>query len=292
MKPPNDTFTAGVISLALKEDTAFNDVTTLSVIGAASRIKGRFVAKHAGVVCGLGIAAKVFSAIDTAVTTTQLVKDGSAVKAGTVIALVNGPARAIISGERTALNFLQHLSGIATFTRSFVDALKGTGVKIYDTRKTVPGLRALAKYAVACGGGTNHRMNLATMAMLKDNHLALMKDSVNNSFAENLSTAILAIRKKHPGIKVEVECDTLAQLTSAIATKPDVIMLDNMSPAAIRKAIKVIRAAMPRPLIEISGGINLKTVRKYAISGADYISIGAITHSAPALDISLDIGRP
>ena len=185
---------------------------------------------------------------------------------------------------------MQHLSGVATLTRKFVDAVAGTGIKIFDTRKTIPGLRALEKRAVVCGGGTNHRMNLADMAMLKDNHLALMDGGEKTSFGENLKSAVSAIRNKYPAIKIEVECDTLAQLDEALATKPDVIMLDNMSPASIRKAVKIIHNARPRPLIEISGGINLKTVRTFAIKGADYISVGAITHSAPALDISLDIG--
>ncbi len=290
MKSPNDRIVSGVISLALKEDAVLCDVTTLPVIGSKRKTSARFLAKQPGVVCGLNFAAKVFKTLDPRVTTRLLVKDGAQVKAGDVLAVVKGPARAIISGERTALNFLQHLSGIATCTRRFVDAVKGTGVKIYDTRKTVPGLRVLEKYAVVCGGGTNHRMDLAAMAMLKDNHLALMDGSSKYSFSENLSNAVRAIRKKYPKVKVEVECDTIQQLKDALLTKPDVVMLDNMRPAEIHRAVKIVDGFKPRPLIEISGGINLKTVRKFAIKGADYISVGAITHSAPALDISLDIG--
>jgi nicotinate-nucleotide pyrophosphorylase (carboxylating) len=281
MKSCRESIIAGLVKFALKEDAAFCDATTLSVVGPGQIVSAKFVAKQSGIACGHEIACEVFKNINPRVHVKFKTKDGAKVHAGQILAEVSGPARAIISGERTALNFLQHLSGIATLTSKFVDAVKGTGVKIYDTRKTIPGLRALEKYAVLCGGGVNHRMSLADMAMLKDNHLALM--------GEGISAAVIAIRKKYPKIKIEVECDTIKQLQEALLSKPDVVMLDNMNPASIRKAVKIIHNIKPRPLIEISGGITLQSVRKFAIKGADYISVGAITHSAPALDISLDI---
>jgi len=273
-----------IIKRALNEDAAFSDATTLSVIAPQCKANARIIAKQPGIVCGLSVAAKAFKALDPRVVTSIKVKDGSRIKAGNVLALISGPARAIISGERTALNFLQHLSGIATLTRRFVDLVKGTGVKIYDTRKTIPGLRSLAKYAVKCGGGVNYRMNLADMAMLKDNHVSLMGGGLG------IRASVGAIRKKYPKLKIIVECDNLIQLRSALDARADTVMLDNMLPAQIRKAVDIVRTRKnKRPLIEVSGGITITNVRKYALKGIDYISVGAITHSAPALDISLDI---
>ena len=274
-----------LIRQALKEDSAWRDVTSRATIKGDKFITADLVAKSAGVVCGLETAREVFKTLDTKCCVNTCVKDGAKVRKGKVIARVAGPVKAILAGERTALNFLQHLSGIATLTRRYVDKTKGTCAKIYDTRKTVPGLRSLEKYAVRCGGGRNHRMDLSEMALVKDNHIAA---------AGGITGAVKKIRKYRPSIKIEIECDTLAQVNEALSTDADIIMLDNMSPAQVKKAVAEITghgklSGKTRPEIEISGGINLSTVGGYAKLGCNRISVGALTHSAPALDISLDI---
>jgi nicotinate-nucleotide pyrophosphorylase (carboxylating) len=210
------------------------------------------------------------------------VRDGSRVKKGKVIARVAGYAKDILAGERTALNFIQHLSGIATLTAMYVRKVQGTKAKILDTRKTLPGLRALEKYAVKCGGGHNHRMNLEDMALVKDNHIGAVRD---------IGGAVKRIRKYRPSVKVEVECDTLEQVDEALEAGADIIMLDNMSPAEARRAVSKAKKSRGKkaPEFEVSGGVTLETVAEYARTGCDRISVGALTHSAPALDISLDI---
>ena len=275
--------TIKLIKQALKEDAAFDDITTKQTVSSKSVIKAELIAKASGVICGLDIAGDVFSAVDADCKLKKHVNDGSNVKPGKVIASVAGPARAVLSAERTALNFVQHLSGIATLTAAFVAKVRGTRSKIYDTRKTTPGLRELEKYAVRCGGGTNHRMNLAEMAMLKDNHVRVASD---------IKTLMGRIRKAKPGIRIELECESLKEVQSAAECGADVIMLDNMSVKQMKDAVSTIKKmskGLKRPLIEISGGINLSNVRQAAEIGADIISIGSITHSAPALDISLEV---
>jgi nicotinate-nucleotide pyrophosphorylase (carboxylating) len=266
-----------IIKNALKEDIASGDVTSGVFIPAVATTKAVFVAKDDGVICGLAVAEKVFKTLDKNVIFKPLVKDGKKVKKFTKIAVVEGKTRVILTGERTALNFLQHLSGIATLTRRYVDAARGM-TKIYDTRKTTPLLRELEKYAVRCGGGTNHRMNLSDMALIKDNHLRAVND---------WESVVKNMRLKNPGLEIEIEAQDMAQVKRITAIKPDVLMLDNMDVASMRKAIKYIRANSDCE-IEISGNVNLDTVEKFARLRADRISVGKITHSAPAFDISLE----
>jgi len=269
-----------IIKEALKEDFAKQDVTT-NVLIPAGRVSEAFaVAKQDGVICGTEIFKKVFKELDPGAVITIFIKDGKRVKPGQKVAKVRAKTRAVLSGERTALNFIQHLSGIATMTTAYARALAGSKTKVYDTRKTIPGLRELEKYAVRCGGGVNHRLNLREMAMIKDNHLLEVKD---------LSEAVLSIKKKYRGIRVEVECEDITGVNKAVDAGADIIMFDNMGASTIKEAIAFIKHSKINIETEISGGINLSTIAKYKNLGADRISVGAITHSAPALDISLDI---
>jgi nicotinate-nucleotide pyrophosphorylase (carboxylating) len=211
------------------------------------------------------------------ITVRQLAADGDLVGAGQVLATVRGPVRAILTAERTALNLLCHLSGVATLTRRWVDAVAGTGAQIRDTRKTLPGLRALEKYAVRCGGGVNHRMSLADAALIKDNHVAA---------AGSVSAAFAAVTADAGGVPVEVECDTLAQVAEALAAGAELILLDNFAIGAMAEAVSL---AAGRARLEASGGLTLATAREVAETGVDYLAVGALTHSAPALDIALDL---
>jgi len=270
-----------VVAAALAEDRAFEDVTTLATVDANLRGTARFLAKQDGVLAGMGVALETFRRIDSSVALTILVQEGEAFRRGMVLAEVSGPVRAILQGERVVLNFLQRLSASATLTRAFVDAVAGTRAVILDTRKTTPGLRDLEKYAVRCGGGTNHRRDLAVMAMIKDNHReALAREG------RSLADGVAAIRKRTPGIPVEIEVDALDQLEAALAANPEWILLDNMTTAGMAQAVRRTRG---RAKLEASGGVNLDTVRAIADTGVDAISVGALTHSAKALDISLDL---
>jgi len=272
-----------IIIQALEEDRAAQDITTKTLIPAEGIIEAELTIKQDGVLCGLDVVREVFCTLNKKCSVTPFAKDGDRVQSGQIVAKITGPSQAILSAERTALNFIQHLSGIATLTNLFVQKIKGTQAEIYDTRKTLPGLRRLEKYAVRCGGGNNHRMDLQEMAMLKDNHLRMVSD---------LKTAMAKLRKAKRGIRIELECQNMQELEHAIEAGADIIMLDNMSVPMMRKAIALIKkngSNGKRPRIEISGGVNIKTVRTFAELGVDMISIGAITHSAPALDISLEI---
>jgi nicotinate-nucleotide pyrophosphorylase (carboxylating) len=222
----------------------------------------------------------IYRKIDRRCKVKLLIKDGDKVRRNRVIAEIAGPARGVLAGERTVLNFLQHLSGVATMTNRYVELAKGTRAKIFDTRKTIPGLRALEKYAVTCGGGVNHRQNLGEMALLKDNHLKLISDPAAN---------VRKMKTTKRNLLIEVECETLGQVRKMIKSGADIILLDNMNRSQLRRAIKLIRTAKKGIKIEISGGVNLKTVRGLARLGADRISVGAITHSAPAMNISMEI---
>jgi nicotinate-nucleotide pyrophosphorylase (carboxylating) len=270
-----------LIRAALREDRAAQDVTTRPLAGPNDTIKGQLIAKADGVLCGAGIFRDVFKILDKRCSVRARFNDGQKVRSGQVIAQVAGPVRAVLAGERTALNFVQHMSGIATLTAKYVRETRGTKAKIFDTRKTLPGLRALQKYAVRCGGGVNHRMNLEEMALIKDNHLKL---------AHGMEAAVARIRKAKPGITVEVECDTLEQVNEAVVSGAGIILLDNMPVPVLRKAIAVIRKTKRSIAIEISGGVNLATIKTFARLGVDRISVGALTHSVPALDISLELG--
>ncbi|MGA2091556.1 MAG: carboxylating nicotinate-nucleotide diphosphorylase [Endomicrobiales bacterium] len=223
--------TMNLINSALKEDKAFHDVTTLSTIPRAAVAKARLIVRQEGVVCGLSVFAEVFKKLNKKCSVTAHVSDGARVKAGQTVATVSGPARAILSGERTALNFIGYLSGIASRTATFVEHTRGTKTRIFDTRKTIPGLRSLAKQAVRCGGGINHRQDLAEMALIKDNHLQIIKD---------LAKTVSHMKQKHADLKIEVECETHAQVVGALEARCDMLMLDNMQPAAMKREIAFI----------------------------------------------------
>ena len=272
---------AAVVRAALSEDRAGSDVTTLAAVEPELAASGGLEAREAGVVCGLVVARYVFATLDERAAFEAHVADGDGVEGGTALASVEGPARAILSGERTALNLVQRLSGIATLTRRYVDSVAGSGCVILDTRKTTPGLRDLEKYAVRCGGGTNHRRDLASMAMIKDNH----REAIARQ-GRTLAEAVAAIRARSPGMDVEIEVDALAELEAALAAEPEWILLDNMSAAAMREAVAIVGG---RARLEASGGITLARVAEVADTGVDAISVGALTHSAPALDVSLEI---
>jgi len=276
-----------MIGAALEEDGAARDVTTAALVPADAVCWATMIVREEGVVCGLSLAARVCAVFDPRLAFEAACEDGSAAAAGTAVARLGGPAAAILSVERTMLNFVQRLSGVATLTRRFVEAVQGTETAILDTRKTTPGWRALEKYAVRCGGGENHRMGLHDMVLIKDNHLRM----AGNGGVEG---AIRAARERAGGLPVEVEVETMEELCEALKAAPDFVLLDNMSPGQVREAARRVRAECPeggRPLLEASGGITLQNVRAYAEAGADRISLGAITHSAPALDVSLEIER-
>jgi len=271
-----------IIQRALEEDLGEGDVTSLWTLPADSVLEGTFLVKANGVLSGMAVVAGVFVLVDHRIEFTPLASDGDAVSAGDIIGSVRGPGVSILTAERTALNFLQRMSGIATLTRRYVDATAGTRAIILDTRKTVPGLRALDKWAVRSGGGQNHRFGLFDMVMVKDNHIA---------GAGGIAEAVTGVRaSNHAGLPVEVEVKSLDELREALALNPplDRIMLDNMSPAIMQQAVEMTAGRVP---LEASGGVNLQTVAEIAATGVDYISVGALTHSVTALDISLDIAE-
>jgi len=264
---------------ALREDIGTGDVTTDCCVPEGAASAGAFRAKEPGVVCGLGVAARVFGLLDAEVKFACRAKDGDHVCAGDVIAEISGPSRSILTGERTALNLLQHISGVATRTAQAVEAVRGTKARIVDTRKTTPGLRVLDKYAVRCGGGSNHRFNLADGVLIKDNHIAA---------AGGIPSAVALARGNCPHtLKVEVEAETLAQVGEALRAGADIIMLDNMAPETMAEAVALVSG---RALTEASGNMGERDLRSVAETGVDFISIGALTHSAKALDISLKFG--
>jgi nicotinate-nucleotide pyrophosphorylase (carboxylating) len=265
-----------LVRRALAEDLGSGDVTTRAIVPDAAVAEATLLAKGTCVVAGLDLAREAFAQVDDRVRMQVSKHDGDLCHAEDVIGRVTGPAAALLSAERTALNFLQHLSGIATLTRRFVDAAHGA-VTILDTRKTVPTLRALAKYAVRCGGGTNHRVGLYDAVLIKDNHIRI---------AGGIAEAVRRVRAGETPGPIEVECQSLDEVDQAIAARADVIMLDNLSDAEMREAIGRIAR---RATVEISGGVTLDRLLLLAAVGADCVSVGALTHSAPAADISLEI---
>ncbi len=267
------------IQRALREDIGAGDVTSNSIIPADAVMTGQIIAKQSGVIAGLDVAQAVFAALDPRVEFTALVEEGARVENRQVVSRLAGPAVSLLTGERTALNFLGRVSGIATLTRQFVDAVAGTRAVILDTRKTVPGLRMLDKLAVARGGGQNHRIGLYDMILIKDNHI---------DFAGSITAAVERARAAHTGLEIEVEARTLAHVQESLDLGVERILLDNMSLETMRQAV-VLNAG--RAKLEASGNVTLETVRAIAETGVDYISSGALTHSAKVFDVSLDFIR-
>ncbi len=267
-----------VVERALREDVGSGDLTTLAAVPAEARV----VFREPGVLCGLPVLRAVFAAVDAALVVMELRPEGARIERGEAVATVAGPARGLLTGERVALNLVQRMSGVATLAARYVEAVRGTRARILDTRKTTPGLRALEKYAVRVGGATNHRFGLYDGVMLKDNHLAILA-AQGFGLAEAVARARAAVG---PMVRVEVEVESVEQAAVAASAGADMIMLDNMPPEQLRAAVAVIAG---RALSEASGGITLETIRAVAESGVDYISVGALTHSARALDIGLDI---
>jgi nicotinate-nucleotide pyrophosphorylase (carboxylating) len=269
------------VKAALSEDLGSGDVTSLATLPATTTFSVVMRTREPMTVAGLAFAETTFRSLSTKVRIQHCARDGQQLKAGAALLKISGPARAILSAERVALNFVQRLSGVASLTAGFVAEVKGTQAQILDTRKTTPGWRRFEKYAVKCGGGRNHRFGLFDMVLIKDNHLAALRSAKPNAVA----AAVLRARTKFPQLKVEVEADTLAQVQQAVAAGADIILLDNMSNAELRQAVKLVAG---RAKTEASGGVNLKTVRGIAQTGVDFISVGAITHSVRAVDIGLD----
>jgi len=269
------------VQAALAEDIGAGDVTSLSTVPEQATVTVAMRAREVLVVAGLPLVEAAFRQLAPNIRIESLAKDGHHAKPSEILLRISGNARAILSAERVALNFVQRLSGIATLTAQFVDAVKGTHAKMLDTRKTTPGLRRLEKYAVTCGGGTNHRFGLFDMVLIKDNHLAALRDAKPSAVA----AAVQAARAKYPQLKVEVEADTLEQVDQAVAAGADFVLLDNMTLVQLRLAVQKCKG---HAKTEASGGVNLSTVRGIAETGVDFISVGALTHSARAVDIGLD----
>jgi len=269
------------VQLALAEDIGSGDVTTLATIPENAVARAAMKARAPLVPAGLAFAEAAFRELDARIKVERTANDGQAVKAGQDLLRVTGPARAILSAERVALNFVQRLSGVATLTAQFVAAVHGSRARILDTRKTTPGWRRFEKYAVACGGGQNHRIGLYDLVLIKDNHLAALRHEPPNAIA----AAVKRARAQNPRLKIEVEADTLEQVGQALAAGADIILLDNMNLEQLRQAVAQVGG---RAQTEASGGVNLATVRGIAETGVDLISVGALTHSAPAVDIALD----
>lgn len=276
MKPLHPDEYRAIVRRALDEDIGSGDVTTDATVGADRQARGVFLVKAECVLAGLDVALETFRLLEPAVRTTVRRRDGDRCQAGEAIAEVTGSARALLAGERTALNFLQRLSGIATCARRFVDAAAGR-IVVLDTRKTTPGLRALEKYAVRAGGATNHRAGLFDAVLIKDNHTRL---------AGGVAEAIARMRERRPGMPIEIEAQSLAEVDAALAAGVDRLLVDNMSTGQIRDAVARARG---RAKIEISGGVTLARIPELAATGADFVSVGALTHSSPAIDISFEL---
>lgn len=282
-------FLLSLIQTALAEDIGSGDITSALMIPDDAVMTAHFVAREELVVCGAEVPELVYAQFtnhEPQITTH--VSDGHIAKPGDIIATVSGHARTILTGERTALNIMQRMSGVATLTKKYVDAVSHTKAKILDTRKTMPGMRMMDKYAVTCGGGVNHRMGLYDAVMVKDNHLGVRHEGLGMGERIKKIESQLTSLIPHPSspVPIYVECDTLEQLREILPTKPDRILLDNMSLEMLREAVAIVKGAVP---LEATGGVNLSTIRAIAETGVDYISVGAITHSAPNVDIGLDI---
>jgi nicotinate-nucleotide pyrophosphorylase (carboxylating) len=272
-----------IVAAALAEDVGDGDVTTEATVSPDAVGTATLLVKEAGVVCGLDVAERVFRTLDPDIVFERLVEDGHVATGRTEVARVTGTERAILTGERTALNFLGRLSGVATLTRRYVDAVAGTGASILDTRKTTPGLRALERYAVRAGGGRNHRFALADGILIKDNHI----EAAKQNGTPHLGDLVREVRRSAPHtLRIEIECTDVEQVAQAIEGGADVILLDNMDVEGIRAALRVING---RAQVEASGGVTLDNVEAIARTGVEFISVGRLTHSSPALDISLEV---
>jgi nicotinate-nucleotide pyrophosphorylase (carboxylating) len=267
-----------LIDLAIEEDAGLGDVTSRAIFPPKHRSRAFISTGHDLVICGLAVASRVFTRVDPALEVKAVARDGDYVKSGKKVLTIVGPTAALLTAERTALNFIQRLSGIATLSRKFSDAVADTHVRIVDTRKTTPGYRALEKYAVRCGGCVNHRSSLGEHVLIKDNHIAA---------AGSLTQAVKLARAAAPHLsKIEVEAKTTAEVREALRARADVILLDNMTPSQVQAAVTLIAGAA---VVEVSGGVRFETLRDYALPGVDVISVGALTHSAPSADLSLTI---
>jgi nicotinate-nucleotide pyrophosphorylase (carboxylating) len=267
-----------LVRSALDEDEAFNDLTTIATVVSDRHARGQLVARGEGVICGVPLAVEAFRQLDPKVTIRIDLEDGARVKKGSNILYLSGHARALLAAERVALNYMQRLSGIATLTARYVEAVKGTKAKILDTRKTTPGWRLLEKYAVRAGGGRNHRLNLSAAVLIKDNHLAAVDGDV--------ALAVRRARDLAPaGTKIEVECERIDQVQAAVDANADIVMFDNMHPDEMARCVELVAG---RAITEASGRVRLENVRAIAQAGVDWISVGSLTHSAPALDLALD----
>ncbi|MEX0830010.1 MAG: carboxylating nicotinate-nucleotide diphosphorylase [Nitrospirales bacterium] len=280
--PPPPSYIRKIVRVALEEDIGFGDLTSNALFSSGMSAHAKIVAKEAMVVAGLAVAQEVFRQIDGSLQFTFHECDGAWTKANTQLLTISGNAHSLLQGERVALNFMQRLSGISSLTRQFCDVVGERGIKIADTRKTTPGLRGLEKWAVRLGGGYNHRFSLHDGILIKDNHLLIL--AANDI---SLSQACRVAKQQAPhGLRISVEVETLAQVREALQGKADIILLDNMSPTKIQQAVKLIKG---QALVEVSGGITMENIKDMANAGVDIISIGALTHSAPAMDLSLDI---
>ncbi len=269
---------ASIVRLALAEDVGSGDVTSLSTLSPDLMVRARVVAKASGVIAGLSVISEVFAQLDPSVVVDGRVSDGDPVEPGTVVAEISGPALAVLAGERTALNFLQRMSGIATLTRAYVDRVQGTGAVVLDTRKTAPGLRMLDKLAVRAGGGHNHRMGLFDMVLIKDNHI---------DACGSITEAVARVsRSAHAALPREIECRTEADVLEAVTRAPDRILLDNMAVSQVRQCVAIVAGRVP---LAVSGNVSRESIRDSADTGVAFISVGALTHSVRALDLSLQV---
>jgi nicotinate-nucleotide pyrophosphorylase (carboxylating) len=275
--PWDDPRVAALLELGLAEDVGTGDRTSEALVPVVAQARGRVRAKQRLVVCGLPLLPLVFGRLG-AVRVSVAAEEGAWAEPGDVLATLEGSARALLAGERVALNLLQHLAGIATLTRAYVDRVAGTGLVVRDTRKTLPGMRALEKYAVRTGGGTNHRLGLDDAILVKDNHLALVGGDV--------AAAVRTARAAAPGLPVEIECRTVAEVVAAVAAGPDLVLLDNMAPDDIRAAVRAVAGRVP---LEVSGGVTQERLPEIAALGVQLVAVGALTHSAPAVDLNLKI---
>ena len=282
MMPPPPSIVQRAVRVALEEDLALGDVTTQALLDRSMHARASIVARQPLVAAGLLVAREVFAQVDPAIRIIRAIDDGRRAAKADAMLVAEGPAASLLAAERVALNFLQHLSGVASLTARFCALVRGYRTKVLDTRKTTPGLRSLEKWAVRLGGGMNHRQSLGDGILIKDNHLSALRAQ-----GRGVAEACRMARDRGPhGVRVIVEAQSLADVREALRGAADIILLDNMSPSQVREAVGVIKG---RALAEVSGGITLETAREMAAAGADYLSIGALTHSAPAMDISMDL---